>query len=745
MKLEVGIDLGTTNSVVAFFENGSIQYLRFRNKESLTSTMLYQSGKITIGEMAKRKSAIYPENFIKSSKTELGNNNKTWKIEDKEFTPTDIATEILTETAKELKKKFSDLNEVKAVITVPAYFTSTQIDETKKAGERAGFTVKQIITEPVAAAVAYGFENQVNQKLFIVDIGGGTFDTSILEVNDKNFNTLAIGGDNRLGGDDFDNHILEYILKFIRKDKGVNLASLEKSGLIEDEYRRAYQALINKAEEVKIELSEYDDVEIEIANLFSDYNLTTSITRSEFENISSITIDKIKREIEKTLSEQGFSSSDVDKVVLVGGSARIPVVREFVTTLFGEKPFSDKPLDKLVAMGASIIAHDDNTVQVRDIISHSLGVELIDEKFSPILKKNQNYPLSHTEIYTTSMDFQQSVDVNVYEGEEIDNVNNNDFYGGFSLENIEQKNAGIPKIEVTFEFDKNRILKVTAKDIGSGSNRSENIDIDKGVKKKILKTPYTKFAGLNIIQGAKKDNFGNALGTNYDLAKNDAFKGVKIALLHLYTGEGFDFSLPKSALKEKGFDFIHWKDNPPSIKEFESELSKTSQLWIISSNINKLNVDYIKVIKNYFESGKGLYIWGDNDPYYADANLVLENLFNSRMSGNIFGDKVVTIQNERGKSGLIPNHPITTGIENVYEGITIATIFANKDFEPLIYGSDNQVVASLYNKEGKRAIIDGGFTRLFCNWDTAGTARYVKNAAAWLANFERFQDELWTK
>ena len=497
MKLEIGIDLGTTNSVVAFFENATIQYLRFRNKESLTSTMLYQKGKITIGEMAKRKSAIYPKNYIKSSKTFMGDNTKTWKIEDRELTPTDVATEILNEISKELKKKFNDLTEVKAVITVPAYFTSTQIDETKKAGERAGFEIKQIVTEPVSAAVAYGFENQVNQKLFIVDIGGGTFDTSILEVENTKFNTLAIGGDNNLGGDDFDNHILEYLLKFIRKDKGVNLASYEKSGLAEDDFRKAYQALINKSEAVKIELSEYDEVEIEIANLFSGYNLSTSITRIKFEEISSITIDKIKREIEKTLTEQHFSSSDIDKIVLVGGSARIPVVRDFVTKLFGKKPYSDKPLDKLVAMGAVIVAHDDNTVQIRDIISHSLGIELVNNKYSPILKKNSNYPLSNTQLYSTAVDYQEYLDINVYEGEDEDCVTNNSFYGGFSLSNIEKAKARIPQIEVTFEFDKSRILKVTAKDLRSGANRSENIEIDKGKKKKI--TPDEKPFDIALV------------------------------------------------------------------------------------------------------------------------------------------------------------------------------------------------------------------------------------------------------
>ena len=496
-ELQIGIDLGTTNSVVAYLENSSIEYLRFRNQESISSVMIYKNGKIIIGNMAKKKAVSNPRNFIKSSKTYMGDSNKSWSIENKNFTPTDVATEILKEIKKALDKKFSDVSKFIAVITVPAYFTSTQIDETKKAGERAGFTIKQIITEPVSAAVAYGFEDELNQKLFIIDIGGGTFDTSILKVSNKTFETLAIDGDNKLGGDDFDNHILEYLLKHIRKERGVNLASLEKSAIAEDEYIKAKQILINKSEDIKKELSEYEEVEIEISNLLSGYNLSTKISRAKFENISSITIEKIKRTIKKTLDDHQYNPSDIDKVVLVGGSSKIPVVRKFVTKLFGKAPYSDKPLDKLVAMGAVIVAQDDNAVTIRDIISHSLGIELIYERFSPILKKNQNYPISHTERYTTSMDFQESVDVNVFEGEDEDDINNNEFYGGFSLENIEQASAGIPQIEVTFEFDKNRILKVTAKDVRSGSSKSEDIEIDKGVKKKI--TPDVKPFDIALV------------------------------------------------------------------------------------------------------------------------------------------------------------------------------------------------------------------------------------------------------
>jgi len=495
--LAVGIDLGTTNSVVAYLENGTVEYVRFRNQESISSVMLYKDGKITIGDVAKKKAVSNPSNFIKSSKTFIGDSTKRWSIEDKDFTPTDVATEVLKEIKKALDKKFSNISEFVAVITVPAYFTSTQIDETKKAGENAGFIIKQIITEPVSAAVAYGFEDELNQKLFIVDIGGGTFDTSILKVSNSSFETLAIDGDNKLGGDDFDNHILEYLLKYIRKERGVNLASFEKSGITEDEYIKAKQVLIIKSEEIKKELSEYEEVEIEISNLLSGYNLSTKLTRDKFEDISSITIDKIKRTIKKTLEDSQYTTSTIDKVVLVGGSSKIPVVREFVTELFGKAPYSDKPLDKLVAMGAVIVAQDDNAVNIKDIISHSLGIELIYEKFSPILKKNQNYPISSTHVYSTAMDFQESVDINIFEGEDEDAVNNNEFYGGFSLENIEQAKAGVPQIEVTFEFDKNRILKVTARDLQSGSSKSETIEIDKGIKKKI--TPETKPFDIALV------------------------------------------------------------------------------------------------------------------------------------------------------------------------------------------------------------------------------------------------------
>ena len=227
----------------------------------------------------------------------MGDISKTWNIEGREFSATDIAKEILLEIKSAIGKTISNTTEIEVVITVPAYFTSSQIDETKKAGEAAGLIVKQIITEPVSAAIAYGFEDDINQKIFIVDIGGGTFDTAILEVKNQVFNTLSIGGYNNLGGDDFDLKILNILLNYVRKNEGVNLSSLSKSGLDNETYSKVYQSLLHKAEEAKVELSEHNKVEVSIANLFDNYNLELTITRLEFEESADDILYKIKKEI----------------------------------------------------------------------------------------------------------------------------------------------------------------------------------------------------------------------------------------------------------------------------------------------------------------------------------------------------------------------------------------------------------------------------------------------------------------
>jgi hypothetical protein len=239
---------------------------------------------------------------------------------------------------------------------------------------------------------------------------------------------------------------------------------------------------------------------------------------------------------------------------------------------------------------------------------------------------------------------------------------------------------------------------------------------------------------------AAPDRFGNAAGNQHDLAVDGAFDGQTVAVLHFYTGEGFDFSLPKKALAQKGFSVYRWVNRPPSPEELEEKLKKACQLWIIANEQRLLTEKHLEVIQRFFDSGKGVYIWGDNQPYYADANAVAKKLLGTQMLGDTMGDQVVGLQKGKGKTGLLPNHLLTTGLENIYEGITIATIQPNQALTPLIYGSAGNLVTAFHDRNGKRAILDGGFTRLYMKWDTAGTGRYVKNAAAWLVNVERFGD-----
>ncbi len=233
------------------------------------------------------------------------------------------------------------------------------------------------------------------------------------------------------------------------------------------------------------------------------------------------------------------------------------------------------------------------------------------------------------------------------------------------------------------------------------------------------------------------DSYGNAAGNQFDLAVDGAFEGQTIAVLHFYTMD-FDFSLPTAALREKGFGVYRWVNGPPSPEELERGLAKACQLWIISGDRRLLSEAHIAVIKRFFDSGKGVYIWGDNDPYYADANAVAQALLGVTMQGNLMGDQVVGVQKGGNSPGVLKGHLLTTGLQFLYEGITIATVQPNPALTPLIHGSAGNLVAAVYEKDGKRAVLDGGFTRLYVKWDTAGTGRYVKNAAAWLANYERF-------
>lgn len=270
-----------------------------------------------------------------------------------------------------------------------------------------------------------------------------------------------------------------------------------------------------------------------------------------------------------------------------------------------------------------------------------------------------------------------------------------------------------------------------AKSIITENVAVEKIDQETGEKKVVYEERKVE----------NTDSFGNASGNQYDLAIDGAFDGQTIVVLHLYTGEGFDFEKPKAALKEKGFSVYRYINYPPSARELDSVLQKACQLWVISTTSQLLTEAHAEVIKRFFYSGKGVYLWGDNDPYHSDANFLAQKLMGVSMNGNYMASQNVTFKSDSTASGMRKDHLITTGLEYVYEGVTISKINdPNQQMTPLIWSTDGNVVTAIYENQGQRLIIDGGFTRLFCNWDTAGTGRYVKNAAAWLVNYERFGD-----
>jgi len=485
-KILVGIDLGTTNTVCCKFDN-SLEFVKFRGKELLPSILYYKDGKIIIGDAARKKVTLCPENVIISSKTYMGDDNKIWVIQDQKFTPTDVAKNILLEVVKEIKKTYGT-KECAAVITVPAYFTSKQYRETEKAAVAAGLEVIEILPEPVAAAIAYGIDENENQDIFVIDLGGGTFDVSILNINENEFKTISVDGDRKLGGDDFDQVLVDMCLKQLRKENGINLSTFEKSGLDKTLYSQILQRLKFECEKAKIELSTMEETDIIVPSLISLENNNTvhfklHVTRKEFVERCNELLERIEEIIKRCLNNSNRSIKDINKVILVGGSSNIISVRELVQKIFETNPYSDKDLSKLVAIGAAIKATGDKTlikdkvIHVTNILSHSFGIEVFGNKYSIIIPKGTVYPCKNSDTYTTVYNYQENVSIKIYEGEDESDIYNDYYYDEYTHENIESNLAGIPQIEVTFEFDKNRVLHVSSEDLKTKSSGKKSVKV----------------------------------------------------------------------------------------------------------------------------------------------------------------------------------------------------------------------------------------------------------------------------
>ena len=488
MSKIIGIDLGTTNSCVAVLEGG--EPVVIANAEGARTTpsvvAFAKTGERMVGQVAKRQAVTNPDRTISSIKREMGSNYRV-TVDGKSYTPQEISAMVLQKLKADAEAYLGD-TVTEAVITVPAYFTDAQRQATKDAGKIAGLDVKRIINEPTAAALAYGVDKESDQKIMVYDLGGGTFDVSILEIGDGVIEVLATAGNNRLGGDDFDACITDYLVSEFKKSDGIDLST----------DKVAMQRLREAAEKAKVELSGVTTSNINLPYITADAtgpkHLDVTLTRAKFNELTHHLVEKTAGPVKQALSDSGLKPSDISKVLLVGGSSRIPAVQEMVKSLTGKEGFKGINPDECVAIGAAIqggvLNKDVDGIVLLDVAPLSLGIETLGGVCTRLIERNTTIPTRKSQVFSTAADNQTSVEVNVLQGER-EMAAYNKSLGRFHLDGIAPARRGVPQIEVTFDIDANGIVNVSAKDLGTGkeqhititasSNMSKE-DIDKAVK-----------------------------------------------------------------------------------------------------------------------------------------------------------------------------------------------------------------------------------------------------------------------
>jgi molecular chaperone DnaK len=474
----IGIDLGTTNSCVAVMEGGQPTVITNTEGDRTTPSVVAtaKSGERLIGKVAKRQAVTNPDNTVASIKTHMGENYKV-SMGGKEFTPPEISAMILQKLKADAESYLGEKIE-KAVITVPAYFSDSQRQATKDAGKIAGLEVMRIINEPTAASLAYGLDNDGQQKIFVYDLGGGTFDVSILEIGDGVFEVLATNGDTRLGGDDFDKVVMDYLASEFKKETGIDLRK----------DRMAMQRLKDASENAKKDLSSTAQVNVNLPYITADssgpQHLDVTITRAKFEELVAHLIEKTIGPMKKALADAGLSADEIDKVILVGGSTRIPAVQEAVKKVTNKDPFKGINPDEVVAMGAAIqagvLSGDINDIVLIDVTPLSLGIETLGGVATKLIDRNTAIPTSASQIFSTAADNQTQVDIHVIQGERPMAAQNKTL-GRFTLTGIPPAPRGIPQIEVSFNIDTNGIVNVSAKDLGTGKEQAITITSSSGL------------------------------------------------------------------------------------------------------------------------------------------------------------------------------------------------------------------------------------------------------------------------
>lgn len=488
MAKTIGIDLGTTNSVVAVMEGGKPTVIANAEGSRTTPSIVgfSKSGERLVGQLAKRQAILNPDRTIISIKRHMGEDYKK-NIDGKDYTPQEISAMILRKLADDASNYLGE-KVTSAVITVPAYFNDAQRQATKDAGKIAGLDVLRIVNEPTAAALAYGLEKEKSEKVLVFDLGGGTFDVSILEIGDGVHEVLSTSGDTHLGGDDFDQKIIDWLCEEFKKQEGIDLKA----------DKQAMQRLKEAAEKAKCELSSVVETNINLPFITADANgpkhLDISLTRAKFEELSRDLLERCKTPVENAIKDAGISKSDIDEVVLVGGSTRIPAVQALVKQYTGKDPNQSVNPDEVVAVGAAIqagvLAGEVKDIVLLDVTPLTLGIETLGGVMTPLVQRNTTIPVSKSQVFSTADDNQTAVDIHVLQGERP-MARDNKSLGMFRLDGIPPAMKGMPQIEVTFDIDANGIVNVTAKDkatnkeqkitITNSSNLSE-ADIDKMVK-----------------------------------------------------------------------------------------------------------------------------------------------------------------------------------------------------------------------------------------------------------------------
>jgi molecular chaperone DnaK len=597
MAKVVGIDLGTTNSCVAVMEGGKPTVIAnaegFRTTPSVVA--FAKNGDRLVGQIAKRQAVMNPENTFYSVKRFIGrkfdeitheatevsykvvrDSNSNVKLDcpqvGKPFAPEEISAQVLRKLVEDASKYIGE-TVTQAVITVPAYFNDSQRQATKDAGKIAGIEVLRIINEPTAASLAYGFDKKSNETILVFDLGGGTFDVSILEVGDGVFEVLATSGDTHLGGDDFDKKIVDFLAEQFRKDEGIDLRK----------DRQALQRLTEAAEKAKIELSSVTQAEINLpfitATQDGPKHLDTTLTRAKFEELCSDLIDRCRVPVENALRDAKLSKNDIDEVVLVGGSTRIPAVQQIVKQVLGKDPNQSVNPDEVVAVGAAIqagvLGGDVTGILLLDVTPLSLGVETLGGVMTKIIPRNTTIPTKKSEVFSTAVDGQTNVEIHVLQGER-EMSNDNKSLGTFRLDGIPPAPRGVPQIEVIFDIDANGILNVTAKDKGTGKEQSISITgastLDKSDVERMVREAEQN-AATDKERREKIDRKNQADSLTYQAEKQLQELGDKVPAADKTKVEGLVKDLRDAVSKE----------DDEQIKKLTPELQQA--LFAVGSNL----------------------------------------------------------------------------------------------------------------------------------------------------------------